>query len=242
MIDDLAAGIRASLESDGWVITPPVVDAQTLAEMTRRLQPPLDRSSTRGGVRNLLEASDVVREVAAVGPVRDAATAALGPGTGAVRAILFDKTPDANWKVVWHQDLTVAVAHERPTPGYGPWSVKDGVPHVQPPIAILEHMVAVRLHLDPCLADNGPVRVISGSHRAGRQSPDEIDRWRAGVPETVCLVERGGLLLFRPLLLHASSPATRPDHRRVLHIEYGPPNLSDELAWHCWVPARESRA
>ena len=33
------------------------------------------------------------------------ASAVLGASCAAVRAIVFDKTPTANWKVSWHQDL-----------------------------------------------------------------------------------------------------------------------------------------
>ena len=74
--------------------------------------------------------------------------------------------------------------------------------------AILEQMLAVRIHLDPCGLNNGPVRVIDGSHRLGRLSPEAIDRLRASHPVTDCVVESGGILAFRPLILHASAPAT----------------------------------
>jgi len=107
----------------------------------------------------------------------------LGEPCFAVRALFFDKTSHANWKVVWHQDLTVAARQRIDLPGYGPWTDKAGVPHVQPPVDVLEHMLAV-------------------------------------------------LLAFRPLLLHASSPARRPMHRRVIHIEYAARPLDSPLAWH----------
>lgn len=107
--------------------------------------------------------------------------------------------------------------------------------HVQLPVAILEQMLAVRLHLDPCTIDNGPVRVLPGSHRSGRLTPEAIAKWRDMVPEVECTVQQGGLLLFKPLLLHASSAARSPLHRRVLHIECGPPALAPALRWHTWV-------
>jgi ectoine hydroxylase-related dioxygenase (phytanoyl-CoA dioxygenase family) len=163
------------------------------------------------------------------------AEAALGLGASAVRGILFDKTPGATWKVVWHQDLTVAVRERREVEGFGPWSEKDGVPHVQPPTALLARMVAVRVHLDDCTTTNGPVRVIPGSHRTGRLSASDVDRWRATAPEVVCTVPRGGVLAFHSLLLHASSPALEPAHRRVIHVEYagaGWAELPGGLAWH----------
>ena len=66
-----------------------------------------------------------------------------------VRAIMFDKSTDANWLVPWHQDLTIAVQARVEAEGFSPWSIKEGVPHVQPPVALLEQMLTVRLHLDP---------------------------------------------------------------------------------------------
>jgi ectoine hydroxylase-related dioxygenase (phytanoyl-CoA dioxygenase family) len=93
-------------------------------------------------------------------------------------------------------------------------------------------MLAIRLHLDPCGADNGPVRVINGTHRLGRLAPDAIDRLRAEQPESECLAAEGALLAFRPLLLHASSPAVRAGHRRVIHIEYAARPLAHPLVWH----------
>jgi ectoine hydroxylase-related dioxygenase (phytanoyl-CoA dioxygenase family) len=103
---------------------------------------------------------------------------------------------------------------------FGPWTEKDGVLHVQQPDALLADMVAVRVHLDDCTEANGPVRVLPGSHRAGRLTGADVDRWRAEVPEVICTVPRGGILAFHSLLLHASSPTLEASHRRVVHLEY----------------------
>jgi ectoine hydroxylase-related dioxygenase (phytanoyl-CoA dioxygenase family) len=158
----------------------------------------------------------------------------LGAGCVVVRALLFDKTPHANWKVVWHQDLTIAVAERRDVPSFGPWSEKAGVVHVQPPIEVLEQMLAVRVHFDDCGVANGPVRVLSGTHRSGRLSPAAVEELRAATAESVCVAPKGAVLGFHPLLLHASSPATVPGHRRVLHFEFASARirvLPGNLAW-----------
>ena len=115
--------------------------------------------------------------------------------------------------------------------GYGPWSIKEGVPHVQPPIEILETMVTVRLHLDDCDESNGPLRVIPGSHRMGRLDAADIVKSRANQKEVICSMQAGGALLMRPLLLHASSEASAPTHRRVIHLEYAACPLADGLEW-----------
>ena len=149
-----------------------------------------------------------------------------------VRAIYFDKSSGANWLVAWHQDLTLAVSTRVEIPGFGPWSVKDGVPHVQPPVQLLAQMLTVRLHLDDCDECNGALRIVPGSHRHGKLSPQRILELRAQEPGLVCSVPAGGVLLMRPLLLHASGRSQSGAHRRILHIEYAGFSLPDKLTWH----------
>jgi ectoine hydroxylase-related dioxygenase (phytanoyl-CoA dioxygenase family) len=225
--------LAAAIARDGWAVTPPLVSQLEVDALVAALAPLA--GDARGGVRNLLDVAPAVRALATSPAVRSVAEAVLGPECFAVRALLFDKTPDANWKVVWHQDLTIAVRARANVAGYGPWSVKAGVPHVQPPAELLERMLAVRVHLDDCGAENGPVRVISGSHRVGRLSGAAIDSWRANADATDCLAERGAILAFRPLILHASSPATAPAHRRVVHLEFAAEALDAPLEWHAQV-------
>lgn len=149
-----------------------------------------------------------------------------------VRAIYFDKSSGANWLVAWHQDLTLAVGTRVDIPGFGPWSVKDGVPHVQPPAELLAQMLTVRLHLDDCDESNGALRIVPGSHRHGKLLPQRIRELRAREPELVCSVPAGGALLMRPLLLHASGRSQSGAHRRILHIEYAGFSLPGKLTWH----------
>jgi hypothetical protein len=150
-----------------------------------------------------------------------------------VRAIYFDKSPEANWLVPWHQDLTLAVHGKIEHPGFGPWSVKDGVSHVQPPAALLEQMLTVRLHLDDAGETNGALRVLPGSHTRGRHSAEEIQEFRSVTDEHLCSASAGDALLMRPLLLHASSRSTAgAQNRRVLHIEYAGFALPAGLTWN----------
>lgn len=149
-----------------------------------------------------------------------------------VRAIYFDKSSEANWLVPWHQDLTVAVRDRADVPGFDAWSTKDGIPHVQPPVGLLEQMLTVRLHLDDTGAFNGALRVLPGSHRLGRLSAKQIDELRARQAEVLCAACAGDALLMRPLLLHASSRSKSLRHRRILHIEYAAFDLPPGLHWH----------
>jgi ectoine hydroxylase-related dioxygenase (phytanoyl-CoA dioxygenase family) len=215
---------------DGFAIVPGVVGSAELDELLRAIGVANDDDAvrSRGGVyaiRNLLSLVPHVREWTASPACRSLVAPLLGPRAFAVRGILFDKTPDAIWKVLWHQDLSIAVQEQIDVAGYGPWSTKAGVLHVQPPVSVLGQMLAVRLDLDDCGEENGPVRVIPGSHRFGRAVVVP-----AGTSVS-CIVPRGGVLLMRPPLWHASSPAVSPAHRRVIHIEFAAVPLAGGLQW-----------
>nr|WP_295776903.1 phytanoyl-CoA dioxygenase family protein [Rhodoferax sp.] len=159
----------------------------------------------------------------------------LEPGLVAVQCTYFEKSPARNWLVPLHQDLSIPVAHRIADPNLSPWSEKEGTLFVQPPVALLQQLIAVRLHIDACTADDGPLRVIPGSHTLGKLDAQAAAALRQTQPERVCTVERGGAMLMRPLLLHASSKSTGTSQRRVLRFVFGPAKLSLGLAWQVAV-------
>jgi hypothetical protein len=73
--------------------------------------------------------------------------------------------------------------------------------------------------------------VLPGSHREGWLIAEDIERMRYRISPATCAVGAGGVLVMRPLLLHASAPAEKPAHRRVIHLEFASSNLPDGLAW-----------
>jgi ectoine hydroxylase-related dioxygenase (phytanoyl-CoA dioxygenase family) len=192
----------------------------------------LHLSSGRAGIRNLLELSPRIQQLAQSQEIRDLVEPILGDSARVVRGIFFDKKPGANWKVPWHQDRTIAVKNRVEVPEYHPWSLKGGIPHVQPPTVILDQMLTVRIHLDQTDESNGALRVIPGSHCHGKLADVEIDRWKQLSSGISCNLEPGGILLMRPLLVHASSMATIPSHRRVIHLEYASCELPLGLEWY----------
>lgn len=138
----------------------------------------------------------------------------------AYRATLFDKSPDSNWLVVWHQDTALPRREHEPTAGWGPWSRKEGVHYAHAPAQALKEVVALRLHLDDSIAENGPLRVLPGTHTLGVLSDDELHVLSGQIQPVDCLTTRGGVVAMRPLLVHASSKSKSELRRRVLHIEY----------------------
>jgi len=184
-----------------------------------------------GGVRNLLRNSLRVNETATSAKLVSCLGGLLGKKVFPVRAIFFDKTVESNWRVPWHQDLAIAVAKQIETPSFTAWSAKDGILHVQPPREILESIVTVRLHLDDYHADDGALKIVPCSHLHGKLDAVQITEWASKQTSVACEVPKGGALLMRPLLLHSSSPARNPSHRRVLHIEYAAQELPNGLKW-----------
>jgi ectoine hydroxylase-related dioxygenase (phytanoyl-CoA dioxygenase family) len=162
-----------------------------------------------------------VRRVAGDARMVRMAREALGSAEAVpYRATLFEKSGESNWLVVWHQDTALPLEARFDAPGWGPWSLKEGIAYAHAPTWALELIVALRLHLDPSRAGNGPLRVIPGSHRLGVLSDDEVFEVAHRQLHVECLVERGGVLAMRPLLIHSSPKAELPEPRRVLHLEY----------------------
>lgn len=208
-----------------------VIQAVFSASEVDALRAEADRVAADEGeicVRHLTEKSPAFAELAA----GERLQSLLPAGLSLVRSILFDKTPEKNWPVSWHQDLTIAVQEKVEVSGYDPWSVKDGAVHVQPPVELLEQMWTLRVHLDDTPASNGALQVVAGSHRLGKLAPEQIaDAVKEGGVVT-CACAAGDVLLMSPLLLHASKRSTNPDRRRILHFEFAPLDaLADVLRW-----------
>lgn len=235
MVD--APEIVAELNANGFAIVEGVLsEDETLrvAAAIERLADVDSKLQRRGelfAVRNLLDVVPEVAKLATSDKLRALLEPILGKQLTPVRGILFDKVPEANWKVPWHQDVTIAVQEKLEVEGFWPWTTKAGVIHVQPPASVLEHMLSVRLHLDPCPATNGALRVIPASHLRGPIPEGEVPAIRAAIPEHVCEVGLGGALLMRPLLLHASSASQNAAHRRVIHLDFASVQLPGGMRW-----------
>jgi len=155
----------------------------------------------------------------------------LGPHARPVRAILFDKTADTNWALGWHQDRVIAVRERIDTPGYGPWSIKQGMLHVAPPATLLAGMLTMRVHLDAVPETNAPLLIAPGSHRLGRIAEDGIEAIVRNHASIACLADVGDVWLYATPIVHASAIATQPKRRSVLQIDFAACDLPNGLEW-----------
>lgn len=173
----------------------------------------------RAGTRHLMS-NPSVRELAQDGRLLGIAQKALGKPAAPFRATLFAKSGAANWLIPWHQDTALPLAGEFVDSEWVSWSQKAGIRYAHAPAWALSRVVALRVHLDPSTIENGPLRVVPGSHLAGVLTDEGVRDYVQGHGQTTCLVPRGGVLVMRPLLIHASSKAETNAPRRVLHLEY----------------------
>jgi ectoine hydroxylase-related dioxygenase (phytanoyl-CoA dioxygenase family) len=225
------------IDARGFKVISGVLDStmveRTIAELDRvpRTNATRERRGSYFGIRNLLSVAPYFYELANSRSIRSVVQSLIGKQARAVRGIFFDKTPEANWKVPWHQDLTIAVKQRKEVAGFNSWTRKAGTIHVQPPTPVMEEMLTLRLHLDETNEESGALKVIPGSHTFGRLSPTAIERIKRDTPPLVCAAQRGDMLVMRPLLLHSSSVSGNASHRRIIHLEYAATDLPGGLEW-----------
>jgi len=174
---------------------------------------------TKAGARHVLTVP-VVRRLASDPRMLAIASQFVGPAAVPFRATLFDKSPTANWLVVWHQDTALPVRERVEHPEWGPWSTKAGVLYAHAPAWALEQVVALRVSLDDSLQSNGPLRVLPNTHGGGVLCDDDIEQLAQSTRAVECVAPSGSVVAMRPLTVHASSKSTDDQPRRVLHIEY----------------------
>jgi ectoine hydroxylase-related dioxygenase (phytanoyl-CoA dioxygenase family) len=216
---------RETIEENGFDVIPGLFSSDCmdrLLEAVDRLAPRRSRAGIRHAL-GLAPVAGIARQTQVIGLAR----AVIGPDAFPFRATLFDKSPQSNWLVVWHQDTALPLRERIDVPGWGPWSVKEGIRYAHGPAAALSQVLAVRIHLDDSNIENGPLRVLPRTHRLGVLSDDTLHELSMEIGAVDCVVPKGGVVVIRPLVVHASSKSQVGAPRRVLHIEYA---ASDSIA------------
>jgi hypothetical protein len=216
------------LDRDGVFTERDVVDKRWLD----LLRPHFADVSGRPGSRGFQLTRDVETLVGPGGALGELARRCAGKVMRPVRVLFFDKTPEANWAIPWHQDRTIAVKARADVDGFGPWTTKDGIVHVEPPVDLLRNMLTLRLFVDDCDEANGPLMIAIASHRQGRLPAARLSElvWRSDIYAGTG--RAGDVLVMKTLAIHASKAAVLPAHRRVLHVDYTADDLPPPLQWH----------
>ncbi len=219
-----------TFQKDGYEILNDVIPDDEINRVKQEIST-LSATSNRGGIRNAEKLFPSIKSFVHSQQLFELANTYLSGAASIVRVILFDKNPENNWLVTWHQDKTVAVSQPFEMEGWGPWSIKDHTHHVQPPESALNQMVTFRIHLDPTDENNGCLKVIPGSHQFGVLPQKMIGNLCKDQKPISCSAREGSILVMRPHLVHASSKATIPGNRRILHVEYSDYRLPPGVSW-----------
>lgn len=219
-----------SFSKNGFEILKNVLTTEEIAPIKSELEQ-LTLPILTAGLRNADKKLPSINTLITCSKLLEKAENYLNGEPSIVRVILFDKTPDNNWLVAWHQDKTICVSEREEIAGWGLWTLKDGVHHVQPSLDVLNQMVTFRIHLDESTLETGCLRTIPNSHSYGILSSSQIREITNKQNTVNCIAETGSILVMRPHLLHASSKAIKPSQRRILHVEYSNYQLPESLTW-----------
>jgi ectoine hydroxylase-related dioxygenase (phytanoyl-CoA dioxygenase family) len=209
---------------DGYGVHPGVLQAAQVAALAATVEQPGDGHA---GIRHLLRLAGVALLASDLRLINLAAQY-IGEWPAPLTATLFNKTSDTNWLVAWHQDTALPVQVRHDDKAWGPWSIKAGQLYGRAPASVLSRVIALRVHFDDSAADNGPLRVLPGTHRLGRLSEEQVSEASERIAAVPLLVAAGGVIALRPLTIHASSKSTSSRSRRVLHIEYAPRDVIEQ--------------
>lgn len=202
--------------SNGYAVIENVISDGLILEIEQQLAA---LSNGGAGTRNLL-AKGWCKQLSQSLSEHPLISLLLPKSAVAVQCTYFRKSVTRNWLVPLHQDYVIPLEERFSAPEWTMWSIKEGVHYARPPNEVLESMVAVRVHLEANTAENGLLQVVPGSHLSGLISGARIE----------CPVSKGGALVMRPLVFHASSKIIK-GQRRVLHFLYGSFQLPNPAKW-----------
>lgn len=223
------------ISKQGFTVIPDVFDKSAIDAMVTAINdadptgPLFRKTKDLFAIRRFLQVVPAIQTLVFTARLQVLLQQLFGAGYFPVKSIYFDKPGQSNWFVAWHQDLTISVAEKLPVEGYGPWTIKPDQYAVQPPVDILENNFTIRIHLDDTDDHNGALKVMPGSHLKGVYRADTIDM--NGTGYVSCAVPPGGMMIMRPLLMHASSRSSNRQNRRVIHIEFSNRALAGGLQW-----------
>jgi ectoine hydroxylase-related dioxygenase (phytanoyl-CoA dioxygenase family) len=209
---------EGTIDKEGFAVIPHLFAREDMDQLFKDINQAGPKRS-RAGVRHAL-GLNAVAAVAQQPHLIELVRTVLGSAAFPFRATLFDKSPDSNWLVVWHQDTALPLRSRRDVLGWGPWSMKEGLHYAHAPSSTLSEILALRIPLDDSTATNGPLRVLPGTHKLGVLNNDAIHELAGRIAPVDGLVPKGGIVAMRPLLVHASSKTQTRATRKVLHIEY----------------------
>ncbi len=219
--------IATQLADQGYAIIEGFLEQAELSALDSACHPITDSY----GLRQVLASYPAITRALPANKLTRLLQACNMQGALPVRSLFFNKNTNHNWLVPWHQDKSICVNQKVDIPGYGKWTRKNEVYHVEPPTDILDDMLTLRFALDDSTIETGALKLIAGSHKLGKLDTSQLEKELGKSAPTVCEMRAGDILLMRPLLLHASDKARQARQRRVLHLEMSKSPLPHPMQW-----------
>lgn len=233
---------RVAIDSDGYALFEHIFTKNDVAGLLDALGDSFEsgedsvrsRSGMPYAARNVLEICPEISQLWRKPFLETLITETLGVDAGLVRALYLNKPPGDSWAVPWHKDVVVPVK-----PGPAPSTLfskptdRAGVPHAEAPLSVLRKMLTLRIHLDDNTDRNGPLNVLPGSHKTGK------DLITDGLSPTPVYAAAGDVLALRPLVAHKSGHVRdgEENQRRVLQLQFSASRfLPDGYKWVNFEP------
>jgi hypothetical protein len=125
---ELPLSYKIDIEEHGFSIVENVTAEKEVEALRSAIELAINesRDSTsvrdRGGVYAIRNVTEVVPEVRALhrhSGIAQLVEPILGSKAMLVRGLMFDKSPESNWGIFWHQDLSIAVRQREDVPVVG---------------------------------------------------------------------------------------------------------------------------
>ena len=216
------------LNEQGYAIVPAIFSSAELEAISKFIQH-VHGDSLTFGERNFLNRTPGLQELLMNSPMKKLLSE-VAPDYFIIKCIYFDKPPGANWFVSFHRDQTIFVKEKKETFGFKNWTNKENEFGVQPPAEYLGNIVTIRIHLDDADETNGALKVIPYTHSEASIRPTILSSF-SDSDSVLCPVKAGGVMLMKPLLVHASSKSTVEKSRRVIHLELCSLELPEGMEW-----------
>jgi ectoine hydroxylase-related dioxygenase (phytanoyl-CoA dioxygenase family) len=192
-----------AIRAEGYVLVPGVLDRDTVEELRSAVEAAVARGADGVDVR----AGTVwIRDAAVIGGAVDALRASpavvaavselLGPAPAVVGAMMRNPV-GATAQQALHVDWAGPIVPGR------------------------DQQAQATFFLDDVTADNGPTRLVPGSHRSGAIPPKNLADPHARHRDEVCVTgAAGAVLVFSSHLWHSGTGNTSGRPRRVITVTY----------------------
>lgn len=235
MTNIISKNYKKELETNGFTILNPIYSLVEIENICNEIEKISDstnltfrKTKDLFAIRQFLKEAPSVEKLIFNNVLKEILESIFGKEYFVVKSIYFDKPEESNWFVGYHQDLTISVDKKLELEDFSNWTLKQNQYSVQPSDEVLKNICTVRIHLDDTNEENGALKVIPNSHHEVIRL-DTFDF--KNKKETFCNVPKGGIMIMKPLLFHASNKTTNKERRRVIHLEFSNKNLPNELSW-----------